>query len=148
MIMKVCVTGTHLYTQSRVYHSKSIKDHTTISTKDQISIFTHQIHRYQWKHTIQEVYGKKCKIYWERSKTYTFPWRLVKRWKRIWRCCVWTRWFWKNRKKTRGWIVSRCEGKMKSFWNQSRKRPLLCKHTTFAIEPSHVQVARACRENT
>ena len=33
----VCVIGTHLYTQSKVYHSKSIKDHTTISSKDQIS---------------------------------------------------------------------------------------------------------------
>ena len=131
MTMSVCVTKNTLHTQSKVYHCKTTKDHTTISPKDQIPIFTHKIYKYQQKHTIQEIYGKKCERDWERNKIHTFSWRLVKRWRRIWRFCVWTRWFWKRERQTRRWIVTRCEGKMKSFLNLSWKRPSLCKTRDF-----------------
>ena len=90
--------------------------------------------------------GKICEIYWEWYKNHTFSRRLVTKWGRIWRVCVWTRWFWKREKRTRRWIVTRCEGKMKSFETWPEKDPQCAKHVIFATRVSHKQVTKASRQ--
>ena len=90
------------------------------------------MHRYHQKHLIQEIVGKKCEIHWERNRTHTFTWRLVKKWGRISRVCVWTWWYWKRERLTRRWIVTRCKEKMKSFWNQSWKKTIVVQNMGFS----------------
>ena len=97
---------------------------------------------YYPKHTIQEILGNKCEIHWQRHKTHTFSWRLVKKWGRIWRVCVWTRWFWKRERQTRRWIVTRFEEKWKLFETCLENDPHCAKHVIFATEISCEQVTK------
>ena len=75
--------------------------------------------------------GLKHEILWEKKITHTFSWRLVKRWWRKWRICERTRWVCKGEERTRQWIVTMSEGKMKSFWKWSWNWPLKCKTSVF-----------------
>ena len=89
---------------------------------------------------IQEFKGYKYEILWEKWKTHTFSWRLMKRWWRKWRIFVRTRWVCER---GRQWTVTMCEGKLKFFWKTNLKNnPHYAKHTIFATGLSHKQVAK------
>ena len=142
MSLNVCLPQiSHCATKGRVWQHIINTTHTTISPKHQIPIFKYHMHWYHQKHPIQEIFGKKCEIHWERNRTHTFTWKLVNKWGRKWRVCVWTRWFWKRERRTRRWIVTRCEGKWNFFETCPKKDPYCAKHAIFATKMSHEQVA-------
>ena len=71
----VCVSIKTLYMQSKESHYKNTNNTHQIHQKSNTHI---QLSDIQQKHTIQEVYNKIWNTYWERNKTHTFTWRLVK----------------------------------------------------------------------
>ena len=87
---------------------------------------------------------------WNILRKKEHPYLFLKRWGRIWRYCVWTRWFWKRERGIGIWIVKRCEGKWKYF-ETYHKKTLIMQNTWFSwlnqvMNKSPGQVAKHLRD--
>ena len=121
---KVCKLGqsvkTHKQQKPYIKHNKTSIKHIQTSYF-QISTKTHNP-----RNLGLEMWNTLRK----RQNPYLFL-KIGEEWERIWRFCVWKRWFWKRERGTRRWIVTRCEGKMKSF-KTVQKKTLIVQNMRFS----------------